>query len=259
MPNFEVPVELYMSAPVYTVEPDAPLERVQQLLADLRISSLGVTDGRDLVGVVSRSDLLRVGRRQAGSRQKAALLTLPSQQVADVMSNEVATVSPSAPISEAAGLMIHRRFHRIFVVNDGVLVGIISTRDIMSVISDKRAANPIRQYMSTPLFTVRASEPISLATERLEKARVSGLVVVEDDDPVGLFTQIEALESRDLERATPVEEVMNTGFVCMPEDTRIHRAAAQSLALRSRRVVAVRRREMCGLLTGIDFARCAAK
>jgi hypothetical protein len=44
---------------------------------------------------------------------------------------------------------------------------------------------------------------------RLEKAHVIGRVVVEDDWPVGLFTQREALDARDRERNTPVEEVMS--------------------------------------------------
>jgi CBS domain-containing protein len=258
MSNFEVPVELYMSSPVFTVEPQTSLDRVQKLLADLRISSLPVTDGRDLVGVVSRSDLLRAGRRKTGEDGQT-LLELPDKQAADIMTNAVATVGPESSVSEAAGIMVRKSYHRVFVCSDERLIGVLSTKDVMATIRDKRIIAPVSEFMSTPLLTVEATDPISLATERLEKARVSGLVVVEDGDPVGLFTQIEALESRDLDRSMAVEEVMNTGFVCMPEDTRIHRAAAQALGLRSRRVVAVRYREMSGLLTGLDFARCAAK
>lgn len=50
----------------------------------------------------------------------------------------------------------------------------------MRAVLKKRVSNPLSEYMSSPAFTVRASEPISLATERLKRARVSGLVVVDE-------------------------------------------------------------------------------
>jgi predicted transcriptional regulator len=83
-------------------------------------------------------------------------------------------------------------------------------------------------------------------------------VVVDDDWPVGVFTQVEALECRDLARGTAVEEVMNPGMVCMPESTKIFRAAQQAIAMRVRRIIAVKKREMVGIIGGLDFAGFAA-
>jgi CBS domain-containing protein len=137
-------------------------------------------------------------------------------------------------------------------------VGVLSTKDVMRAIRDKRVKSPIREWMSSPVFTIRADEPVSLAVERLVKAHVTGLVVVEDDWPIGLFTQREALEARDRERNTPVEETMSAALLALDIDTELHRAAAQAAATRVRRVVAVRGRRMEGILTGIDFARAAS-
>ena len=257
MAAFTMPLSLYMSAPVHAVAPSDDLDTAHRRLAELRISSLAVTEGDRIVGVVSRTDLLRVGRRQAGMRGKAALLTLPKRPVSTVMTREVIAFDVDEPVTTAATAMVGRHLHRVFALDDGALAGVLSTKDIMLAIRDRRVRDPIATYMSTPVFTVRAEEPIALATERLERAHVTGLIVVEDEWPVGVFTQVEALEARDSPRDTPVEEAMSPALLCLDSDTRMHRAAAQAAATRVRRVVAVEHRQMRGILTGLDFTRVA--
>lgn len=251
-------IEKYVSSPVHVIRPDARLADAHARLAHVGVSSLPVVHGDELIGVISRGDLLRVGRRQAGTSQSAALLTLPDQSVADIMTTDVVTVSIDATVASAAAAMCRAGIHRVFAMNGSALAAVFSTRDVMLAIRDARAGAPISEAMSSPIFTIGASEPISTATERLEKARVTGLLVVEADWPVGLFSQVEALESRWLPRNTPVDEVMTPALVCLPKHTRMHRAAGQGNALRVRRVVAVDKREAVGILTGLDFARFAA-
>ena len=177
--------------------------------------------------------------------------------VAKLMTTDVETISPDEPLSLAAEKMVSRHVHRIYVETDGRPVGVVSTKDVMLAIRDKKTNTPISRWMSSPAFTVRASEPISLATERLERAHVSGLVVVDDGWPVGLFTQREALESRDLARDTKVEDAMSSAMLALDVDTPLHRAAAQAAELRVRRIIAVKQRSIEGILTGLDLARAA--
>ena len=258
MAHFDVPSRLFMSSPVHTVAPHEVLDVVDKSLRQHRISSLAVVEGEKLVGVVSRTDLLKIARRDAGLLPDADNLTLPAKPVSEIMHSDVETLDVDAPVSEAAKRMVKKSFHRVFLTEGDSLKGVLSTRDVMIAIRDKRVKIPISEFMSSPLFTVRGGEPISLATERLAKARISGLVVVDGDWPVGLFTQVDALAAQKMPRDTRTEDAMNTAFVCMPFETPIHRAAAQAATLRVRRIVAVRRREMVGIMTGLDFARCAA-
>ncbi len=247
-----------MSAPVHCVAPDDDLQLAQLRLSGLGISSLAVVDEESRpVGVISMTDLIHVGREQAISRAKAALLTLPDQPVSAQMTSEIVAVAPDDSIETAARCMLERQIHRIYVVDAGKLTGVLSTRDVMLAIRDKRVNRPIEKWMSSPAFTIRAQEPISLATERLEKAHVSGLVVLDGEWPVGLFTQRESLESRSHTRDTPVEEVMSSAMLSLESATPIHRAAAQAAALRVRRVIATRGRKIEGILTGLDFVRAA--
>lgn len=255
MAHFDIPVTEYMSAPVHGVAPDTPLPMVQHELASLRLSSLAVLEGDRLLGAISRSDLLEIGRREPGE----ALLSLPRRPVSEVMSGEVVTVSAEDTVSAAAERMRDSGVHRVFVTRGKRLLGVISTGDLMTAICDQRANTAIRDLMNSPIFTVDVSDSISVATERLARARISGLVVVEDDLPVGLFTQIEALECRDLDGDTPVDAVLDPAMFCVPEDTRVWRAAQQATRMGARRIIAVKRRQMSGIVGGLDFAAYVAR
>lgn len=92
----------------------------------------------------------------------------------------------------------------------------------------------------------------------LAKVQITGIVVVEEGRPVGVFTQLDALASRDLPRSTPVETTYEAAVICLPHDTKLHRAAAHAAQLDVRRVVVCRDHEAVGIVSGLDFARVAA-
>lgn len=259
MSNFRVPVELFMHVPPVVIHPDAPLEEAHDLMSRRGISSLPVTNGDgSLMGIVTRTDLLRVAGREAGLRPDADALVLPDRPVSEEMTRDVRTTTRDTPLEKAAAEMVRHRVHRLVVCDEEAPVGILSTRDLMLALEEKQANHPVSDWMSSPVFTIRAEEPLGMAVERLEKARVSGLVVVEDGWPVGMFAQPEALEARDLPRSTAVGDVMNPRILTLSPDTRMHRAAAQAAATRVRRVVVQKGDRLVGILSGLDFARAVS-
>jgi CBS domain-containing membrane protein len=249
-------VSAYMTPSVRTLPRTARLAEAHAVLREHALSALVVTAGDEVVGVLSRTDLLRVGRASASARRDAPLLELPDADVASAMSSPVASVSPETSLREAAREMLQRRVHRL-VVRDGRgrLAGVLSTRDLMAAVRDRRVAATLGDYMTAPVLSVDALDTVAHATDRLQDARVAGVVVLEDGRAVGLFTQTEALQSRELAAATPVEDVMNYALVCLDRGMTVHRAAANALATRARRIVVVDHRRACGVVTGLDFAR----
>jgi CBS domain-containing protein len=158
----------------------------------------------------------------------------------------------------AAQKMLDACVHRVYVVSRGELQGVLSTQDLMLAVRDLRWNHPVSEVMSSPVFTVRGTEPIALATERLARAHVSGLVVVDENQwAIGIYAQSDALGAADWPRETPIEEVMNPRLLVVPARTPTYRAAAQAAATRARRVVATSREEIVGILSGLDFARAA--
>src|SRR5262249_15627308 len=153
----------------------------------------------------SRTDLLHVGRVESRARpvppepgeaattQRSGqrLLTFPEgRTVAQVMKRDVVGLGPDASVSIAARMMVERRIHRVSVMEAGALLGVLSTKDVLAAIRDKRVSAPIGEAMSAPVFTIPLRARLSLATDRLERAHVSGLCVVDETEwPVGTFTQ----------------------------------------------------------------------
>lgn len=255
MAHFQVPVELYMTTGVVSVSPSDSLARAYQVATEHEISSLPVTEGDALLGVVSLTDLLHVGRREAGSAADARALVFPARSVAEEMTPDVETITRQTQLSEAAGIMRKRFIHRLFVLDDGVLCGVLSTTDLMRALEDKQVNYPVGDYMSSPVFTIRDQEPLGEALERLDRGHAGALVVVEEGWPVGMFGKREALEARDLPRSVAVGDVMSPRILVLPPSTSLHRAAAQASALGVRRVVIQEGNDVKGILSGLDFAR----
>lgn len=260
MSHFVSPVDQHASRPVHAVRPEWKLSEALELMTVKGVSSLAVTDGNNrLLGVVSRTDILREGRRAAGENGSPGAIEIPETAVARAMTAEPLSVPTGSSLKDAAAKMVEKRIHRVFVTDGEELAAVLTTRDLMDAIAEKRLNKEISRYASSPVFTIRAAEPLSLATERLEKARVSGLVVLDGDWPVGIFAQREALSAKDLRPDTPVEDVMSSSILLLDEATPIHRAAAQARATRVRRVVALKAGRSSGILTGLGFARACAE
>lgn len=259
---FTHPVSEFMTSNVVSVGSDVMLPRVATTLSERRVSALAVTDDQgSILGVISRTDLVRVGRSQAGSHRKASALVLPEKRVGDLVRERArapVTVGPTETLKVAAQRMIEERVHRLFVIDNKKMVGVVSTLDMMSAVAEAKIEVAISEIMSKPLFSVKAQQPIGMAIERLEHARVSGLVVTDDEWPVGVFTQIEAMEARDLPRDTRVDEVLDPSMLCLPTTTKLFRAAAQARRLEVRRIIPCLEREAVGIVTGFDFAKVVA-
>jgi len=257
MSVFERPVSDYMSAPVCSVSADDTTEDANRIMSEKRISCLAVL-GRDgqPAGVVSRSDLLRVARVMVFATGSPLALQLPSMCVGDLMTPHFFSVSAKQSLTEAAQEMVTKRIHRMFVVDGGKPVGVVSTKDLMRAVMDAKLATPISELMTVPVVTVESSAPLSDAVSTLSRARISGVVVLENGVPVGIFTQEEALAARDRPGTTPIDEAMSQALLCLPVTTPIFRAAGFTISTRARRVLAIDHHHLKGILTGLDFARC---
>ena len=61
---------------------------------------------------------------------------LASHTVADFMTKSVVSVAPETPLSEVARILRAHRIHRVLVLEKGLLVGMITTFDLISVLED---------------------------------------------------------------------------------------------------------------------------
>jgi CBS domain-containing protein len=248
-----------MTGSVVTVRADASLADVARVLERERISCVPVVGPDGPLGAVSRTDLLQEGRRNAAGHGGAVAPT-PGGTAGAAVKRPLVTAAPGTVVSAAAAKMVKERIHRLFVEEAGALIGVFSTLDLLGAIHGGRVALPVESVMSHPAFTIGVDATLAHATDRLARAHVTGLAVIDEDGwPLGTFSQVDALAAKDLPGETPLEDVMCHAMACVHTGTPLYRAAAIAHATRSRRVLVTRHREVVGVVTGLDFARAVSR
>lgn len=101
---------------------------------------------------------------------------------------EAYTISPETTIEEAARIMIDREINHLPVVENDVLVGIITSWDIAKAVAkDRRGA--VRDIMTRRVIYTHPDEPVEVAARKMEANNISALPVVDSRKKVlGIVT-----------------------------------------------------------------------
>ena len=150
-----------MTTDVLTIGPEAPIRDVAKILVENRISGIPVCSiERHVLGVVSEGDILYkehdpAGRSLGGPlgwllegvpgaslQRKAEALT-----AGDAMTSPAITIAPYDSVTGAARLMAERGVNRLPVVDDDVIVGIVTRADLVRAFTrtDAEIATEIRE------------------------------------------------------------------------------------------------------------------
>jgi CBS domain-containing protein len=210
-----VPVEEIMNPDVFSMAATANADVVAQRLrshGELRV--LPIVQGGKLVGVVTRSDLLRrreQGNRRAGIRRlfagrnrdkadddalfalarhrRTGLAPAAATPVRDVMTRQAITIRSAEPVTVAAGLMLEHR-HTSLPVVDGQsrLVGIVSEADILALPETGRSAPAtVQRVMTTTPIVVDAGATVGEARALVADRGLRTVPVTEGDRLVGVL------------------------------------------------------------------------
>lgn len=125
-----------MRTKLETVAPDVSVLDAVTTMAEQHVSALPVLDLHGaIVGVISNTDVLQAEAEADDTEARAALFE--SSTVSDLMTARVRTIEASATVAEAAQQMLHLEVHRLFVVEDGRLVGVVSQTDIVRSVAEQ--------------------------------------------------------------------------------------------------------------------------
>ena len=138
-----------MSSDVVSVHSDATIQEALVALVERKVSALPVVDGeRRCMGMLSATDLVGMTRTMIDELTDPSRISLVLQEwlangvgagsggrqnVEDLMTNDVLSVTRETPLLDAATLMLEHHVHRLPVLDDERhLIGIISTMDILA-------------------------------------------------------------------------------------------------------------------------------
>lgn len=111
--------------------------------------------------------------------------------VHDYMTHDLVTVGPDTPLYDALNVMRSHEVHRLPVVVDGLLAGIVSAKDLLYAVPSgdkplgwidtgaRMAAMLVRQIMVTDVITVCPDSPIEQAAATMADHAIGALPVVQ--------------------------------------------------------------------------------
>jgi CBS domain-containing protein len=127
-----VPVSTIMAHSVITANVKDSLRHINSLLRKHNIRHVPVVSGDKLVGIISKSDIMRLSFGDIFDGQDNADETMFDMlKLEQVMITNLTTVDENDSIKEVAEKFTNVKFHALPVVRDEKLVGIVSTTDLI--------------------------------------------------------------------------------------------------------------------------------
>ncbi len=103
------------------VGPDAPIDEVAALMIECHVGAVAVVDRSGIIGICTDRDLT-----QAVSDEKG-----PETPVSECMTPGPDVIDPDVPVVDAAAWMLETGYRHLPVVEDGELLGIVDSRDVL--------------------------------------------------------------------------------------------------------------------------------
>lgn len=145
-----------MTPSVKAVPQSWTMEQLTRFLTDNEITGSPVSDATGkIIGIATLKDVAEFRWSSSRPPQTGARLTEEDQrearrlrmfmfekmsklpvEVHDIMTPIVVSVTEETPVRDIADLMMEEHMHRIFVTRDGEITGIITTHDMLKLISD---------------------------------------------------------------------------------------------------------------------------
>ncbi len=181
-----------------TLEQDMTLLNARNTMIKYNISRIVAVKHRIPVGILTEKDIARFLYSEVPSRR------LDEIMVKEIMSKNLVTVEEDSDSRKCAKLMLEKGISSLIVVDRSEnLRGILTKTDLLyAYIENFAGEHLIREFMTKRVLTVAPDEAMHMSVMLMNSHKVSRIVVVKNDHPVGIIT------GRDL---LPVSAVFGTG------------------------------------------------
>ena len=126
------PISGIMSKNVIALTPEDNLQRAEMLFKRHNIRHIPVVNSEIVIGMLSYSDLLRISYPEVSDDEhNIDSVVFDMFTIEQAMTKNVTSVSSKTTIKEAAEILAKREFHALPVVDDGTLIGIVTTTDLL--------------------------------------------------------------------------------------------------------------------------------
>jgi len=208
-------VDELMTKDVVTIEPEATVHDAVEKMRSHRIHGIIVAKEGKLMGVMSGYDvLLLMARGEHGKNVR----------VEEIMTAELMTVGPEDDVIDALELMLKNHVMRLPVLDEGRLVGIITTTDFVNAFDEGfQGESPgkkkivtellVRNIMHKPVIMIGADKSVLEAARLMTKENI-GSLVINEKCKIGIITESDIFkrvvaQGKDSKK-TKIADVMTT-------------------------------------------------
>ncbi len=128
-----VPVSKIMTKNLVTLSTKDDLVTAERLFKKHHIRHIPVVEGNEIKGILSHTDLMRISFADAIDEHEEVVDTIVYNMftISQVMVHNVVSVKSDATIKDVAEILSKREFHALPVVDEGKLMGIVTTTDLI--------------------------------------------------------------------------------------------------------------------------------
>ncbi|MCA0232714.1 MAG: CBS domain-containing protein [Bacteroidetes bacterium] len=132
------PISHIMTKNVATVQVSDDLHDVIDLVKKNHIRHVPVLEGHDVVGIISSTDINRLTFSSLFENQEGAdEAILEMLSISQVMTQKPRTVEATLSIKEVAEILASEEYHALPVIENGQLVGIVTTTDVIKYLLEQ--------------------------------------------------------------------------------------------------------------------------
>ncbi len=124
-PEDSYPVSEFMQKDLVEVTPGTSVKAAAEVMASQRVSSAVVIENSKIQGIVTEKDLAR--------KIVAKGLDPHETMVQDIMTRDLITTTPDTSLYDAMVLLNDKKIKHLPVVDNGIVVGLITAMDILRV------------------------------------------------------------------------------------------------------------------------------
>jgi CBS domain-containing protein len=187
---FDKKISEIMTRDLITCSKDESINHVIQKFKLSRRGGFPVLDNKKLVGMISERDMV-----------KHLVSNRNDVKVKSVMTGKPLIIQPNISVYDCLKIMVNTKYRRLPVVENGTLLGIVTSEDLLKYIYDRKYRledldEPLEKVMKTDVFTVREDDNVPTVMNIMESKGVGGLLVISGNNKLeGIITEHDLLKN----------------------------------------------------------------
>jgi CBS domain-containing protein len=188
--SMEIRVEDFMTRQIKVIHFKTSIQKTLDIFKRERSGLYPLLDAKKIISVISEWDFAKLINRPMGIKVHEAMVERPI------------FVQKGYSVYDVAKMMCRGGFRRLPVVEDNILLGIVTPTDILLHLRRDFTKNKlvsgrtrVEEIMKKEPFTINADADLFSAVSIMKSCKVGGLPVVEDDELIGIITERDIVDA----------------------------------------------------------------